>query len=61
MSPQKREAAEKAMQKLDGQAMVNPERDHRAWAKKILANPTGRSPTVIWMAQQAVGDREWLK
>ena len=58
MSPQKREAAVKAMQKLDGQAMVNPERDHRAWAKKILANPTGRSPTVIWMAQRAVGDME---
>lgn len=58
MSPQKREAAEKAMQKLDGQAVVNLERDHRAWAKKILANPTGRSPTVIWMAQQAIRGEE---
>lgn len=58
MSPQNREAAEKAMQKLDGQAVVNPERDHRAWAKKILANPAGRSPTVIWMAQQATRGEE---
>lgn len=54
MSPQKREAAEKAMQKLDGLTVVGPQRDHKAWAKKILANPAGRSPTVIWMAQQAI-------
>lgn len=55
MSPQKREAAEKAMQKLGGLTVVGPQRDHKAWAKKILANPAGRSPTVIWMAQQAIG------
>lgn len=58
MSPQKRDAAEKAMQKLDGWAVVDPQRDHKAWAKKILANPAGRSPTVIWMAQRAVGEAE---
>ncbi|OQV33579.1 hypothetical protein BV899_05845 [Alcaligenes phenolicus] len=55
MSPQKREASEKAMQKLDGWTVVDSQRDRKAWAKKILANPAGRSPTVIWMAQQAIG------
>jgi hypothetical protein len=30
MSPQKREAAEKAMQKLDGWTVVDPQRDHKA-------------------------------
>lgn len=58
MSPQKREAAEKAMQKLDEWTVADPQRDHKAWAKKILANPAGRSPTVIWMAQRAVGEAE---
>ena len=30
--------------------------DPRAWAKAILANPKGRTPTVIKMAKSAVGD-----
>ena len=30
--------------------------DPRAWAKAILANPKGRTPTVIKMAKSAVGE-----
>lgn len=30
--------------------------DPRAWAKAILANPKGRTPTVIQMAKSAVGE-----
>ena len=30
--------------------------DPRAWAKAILANPQGRTPTVIQMAKRAVGE-----
>ena len=29
--------------------------DHLAWAKRILANPDGRTPTVIQMAKNAMG------
>ena len=30
--------------------------DPRAWARAILANPAGRTPTVIQMAKNAVGE-----
>ena len=30
--------------------------DRLAWAKKILANPKGRTPTVIQMAKNALGE-----
>ncbi len=56
MSPQKREAAGKAMQQLGGESNQKPQRDHRAWARKILSSPKGRSPAVIRMAQAAVGE-----
>lgn len=56
MSPQKREAADRAMQQLGEQGGQKPQRDHRAWARKILSSPKGRSPAVIRMAQAAVGE-----
>jgi len=44
---------------IDGLKASNPttgRMDPRAWAKAILANPKGRTPTVIKMAKSAVGD-----
>lgn len=47
--------AKKAMQKLGAADVLNKSgQDPRAWARKILANPKGRSPTVIRMAQEAL-------
>ncbi|WP_454004992.1 hypothetical protein [Alcaligenes sp. Marseille-Q7550] len=56
MSPQNREAAERAMQQIGNQDEQKPQRDHKAWAWKILNSPKGRSPAVIRMAQAAVGE-----
>lgn len=44
---------------IDGLKASNPttgRMDARAWAKAILANPQGRTPTVIQMAKRAVGE-----
>lgn len=44
---------------IDGLKASNPttgRMDPRAWAKAILANPAGRTPTVIQMAKRAVGE-----
>lgn len=30
--------------------------DHKAWAKRTLANPKGKSPVVVGMAKRAVGE-----
>lgn len=44
---------------IDGLKASNPTTgryDPRAWAKAILENPAGRTPTVIQMAKRAVGE-----
>lgn len=47
--------AKQAMQKLGAADVLNKSgQDPRAWARKILANQKGRSPTVIRMAQEAL-------
>ena len=57
MSPQKREAAQRAMQKMGGQEEPKPQRDQRAWAREILRDPRGRSQEVVRMAQRAVEEQ----
>ena len=56
MSPQKREAAQRAMQKMGGQDGQKPTRDQREWAKTILNDQRQRSPEVVRMAQRALGE-----
>lgn len=34
--------------------LVSPERDHKAWARKILANPKGRPEIAIRFAREAI-------
>src|SRR5690606_26226262 len=34
-------------------AQAGQKRDPRAWARRVLANPAGKTPTVIAMAQRA--------
>lgn len=42
---------------IDGlKATTATRHDPRAWARAILANPKGRTPTVIQMAKNAVGE-----
>ena len=56
MSPYKREAAERAMQKIGGQAGQKPTHDQREWARKILNDQRQRSPETVRMAQRALGE-----
>lgn len=49
------EQAQQAMNKLGaGNVLKKTGRDHKAWARKILADPKGRSPTAITMAKRAL-------
>ena len=56
MSPHKREAAERAMQNIGGQAGQKLIHDQREWARKILNDQRKRSPEVVRMAQRALGE-----
>ncbi len=49
--------AKQAMQRLGAANVLDKSgRDPRAWARKVLAHPNGRTPTIIQMAQRALGD-----
>ncbi len=47
--------AKAAMDRLGAADIMNKSgRDHKAWAKKIMDNPKGRSPAVVAMAKRAL-------
>ena len=50
------EIAAKVIDGLKASSPTTGRIDPRAWAKAILANPAGRTPTVIQMAKNAVGE-----
>ena len=50
------EIAAKVIGGLKANSPTTGRHDPRAWAKAILANPEGRTPTVIQMARNAVGE-----
>lgn len=58
-APRKTEAgdreAERAMHTLGAAGVIDQDgRDHKAWARKLLANPKGRAPAVVSMARRAL-------
>jgi len=49
--------AQAAMDRLGARGVLNRSgRDHKAWARKILANEKGKSPAVVAMARRALGE-----
>lgn len=49
--------AKKAMERLGaGDVLSKSRKDHKAWARRILENPKGKSPTAVAMAQRALGE-----
>lgn len=52
-----KEQADAGIQAMAAAAIEKP-RDPKAWAKKILANPKGRSPTVVGMARRVLEQQE---
>lgn len=38
--------------------LISPQRDHKAWARKILANPHGRPEIAIRFAKEAINAAE---
>lgn len=51
-----KEQADAGIKAMAAAAIEKP-RDPKAWAKKILANPKGRSPTVVAMARRALEEQ----
>ncbi len=52
--PASREDAEKAMRQMGAGEVLKQTKDHKAWARKILASPRGRPLVAIQMAQRAL-------
>ena len=50
------EQGTKAMREMAQQAINRKGKDHKAWAKGIMSSPKGRTPTIVRMAQAAVGE-----
>lgn len=51
------EQGTKAMREMAQRAISRKGKDHKKWAKEIMGNPKGRTPTIVRMAQAAVGDQ----
>lgn len=52
------EEAKKAMHRLGADGILDQSgRDHKAWARKTLDNPKGRTPAVVVMARRALDER----
>ncbi|MGG4603031.1 hypothetical protein ACLPHZ_20030, partial [Alcaligenaceae bacterium Me47] len=49
------EQGTKAMREMAQRAISRKGKDHKKWAKEIMGDPRGRTPTIVRMAQ-AVGE-----
>lgn len=51
------EEAKKAMERLGaGDVLSKPKHDNKAWARQIVENPKGKSPTAVAMARRALNE-----
>jgi hypothetical protein len=48
--------AAKAMESMGAGGVLKEKKDHKAWAKKILANPKGYASIAVTMAKRALGE-----
>lgn len=46
--------AAKTMETIGAGDVLKPKKDHKAWARKIITNPKGKSVTVLAMAKRAL-------
>lgn len=52
--PMSKEEAKRVMRDIGAADVLKPKKDMKAWARKIIASPEGKSPAVLKMAQAAL-------